>query len=57
MSKPGILQFATFLAPNVYPLYQFMAQYVGEKLGLSTEIRVGLSFDQFNRREVDVGFI
>lgn len=57
MSKSGILKFATFLAPNVYPLYQFMAQYVGEKLGLSTEMRVGLSFDQFNRREVDVGFI
>ena len=57
MSKPGTLRFATFLAPNVYPLYQFMAQYVGEKLGLSTEIRVGLSFDQFSHREVDVGLI
>lgn len=52
-----LIRFATFLAPNMFPVYQFMADYVGEKLGCPTELRVGSSFDQFAAGEADVGFI
>lgn len=51
------LRFATFLAPNMFPVYQFIAGYVGRKLGCSTNLSVGASFDQFAAGEVDVGFI
>jgi len=51
------LRFATFLAPNMLPVYQFVAGYVGEKLGCRTELAVGTSFDQFESGQADVGFI
>jgi phosphonate transport system substrate-binding protein len=51
------LRFGTFLAPNVYPAYEFIANYVGRALGVSSEIVVGESFDQFEEGDLDVGFI
>jgi phosphonate transport system substrate-binding protein len=51
------LRMATFLAPNVVPVYQFIANYVGEKLNSQVELIVGSSFDQFERGEADFGFI
>jgi phosphonate transport system substrate-binding protein len=51
------LRFATFLAPSIFPTYQFIAQYVGQQLGLETELTVGRSFSQFAEGEADVGFI
>lgn len=51
------LRFATYLAPNMFPVYRFISEFVGEKLGLSTELVVGDSFEQFARGEVDAGFI
>ena len=51
------LRMATFLAPNVYPAYQFIAKYVGEKLNSQVDLIVGSSFDQFERGEADFGFI
>lgn len=48
---------ATFLAPNVFPAYQFIAEYVGEKLDTRVDLIVGSSFDQFERGEADFGFI
>jgi hypothetical protein len=51
------LRFATYLAPNVRPVYQFIADYVGEKLGRRTSLAVGTSFEQFAEGEVDFGFI
>lgn len=55
MSQP--IRFATFLAPNMFPVYQFVAAYVAEKLDQPTELSVGASFDQFAAGQVDVGFI
>jgi phosphonate transport system substrate-binding protein len=52
-----LLRFATFLAPNNFGVYRFVADYVGEKLGYRTEIIVGSSFDQFAAGQADVGFI
>jgi phosphonate transport system substrate-binding protein len=51
------LRFATFLAPNMLPVYRFLADRVGERLGRPVELVVGSSFDQFERGEADLGVI
>ncbi len=55
MSQP--LRLATFLAPNMLPVYQFIAAYLGQKLGCPTGLSVGVSFDQFGAGQFDLGFI
>ena len=57
MSNLIPLRFVTFLAPNVLPVYQFIARTVGEKLGLPTELVVGDSHDMFDALQPDVAFI
>ena len=51
------LRIATFLAPNMHPVYTFIAHEVGRRLGLPTELIVGTSFAQFASGEADIGFI
>jgi ABC-type phosphate/phosphonate transport system substrate-binding protein len=51
------LRFATYLAPNMVPVYRFLADRIGERLGRPVELMVGASFDQFERGEVDLGVI
>jgi phosphonate transport system substrate-binding protein len=51
------IRFATFLAPNMVGVYQFVADYVEQEVGVRTELTVGSSFDQFAAGEADVGFI
>lgn len=51
------IRFATFLAPNMLPVYRFISAYTGKKLGLHTELFVGTSFNQFAAGQADVGFI
>jgi hypothetical protein len=51
------LRFGTYLAPNMLPVYRFVADYVGGKLGRETSLVVGTSFEQFAEGEVDFGFI
>src|ERR1700682_2722931 len=51
------LRFATFLAPNMKPVYQYIADYVGQKLDYPTTLIVDTSFDQFALGQADVGFI
>jgi phosphonate transport system substrate-binding protein len=51
------IRFVTFLAPNIYPVYRFVADYVAEKLKYPTELTEGVSFDQFATNQADVGFI
>jgi hypothetical protein len=53
----GRLRFATFLAPNMLPVYRFLAERIGERLGCPVELVVGRSFDQFERGEADLGVI
>lgn len=55
--KRQVIRFMTFLAPNMYPVYQAIADYVGRQLRCPTELSVGSSFDAFGRSEVEVGFI
>jgi phosphonate transport system substrate-binding protein len=51
------LRFATFLAPNMLPVYRFLAERIGERLGRPVELVVGRSFDQFEHGEADLGVI
>ncbi|MEO8285434.1 MAG: PhnD/SsuA/transferrin family substrate-binding protein [Chloroflexota bacterium] len=51
------LRFATFLAPSIWPVYQAVADCIGERLGYDTELVVGGSFDEFAEDIADVGFI
>jgi phosphonate transport system substrate-binding protein len=49
------LRFATYLAPNVRPVYEFIASYIGDQLGCATELIVGDSYARV--AEADVGFL
>jgi phosphonate transport system substrate-binding protein len=51
------LRFVTFLAPNLYPLYEFIAHHAGRRLGLPTELAVGASYTQLSSEAVDVAFV
>jgi hypothetical protein len=50
------LRIATFLAPNVLPVYEFVVRTIGRELGIGAELVVGESFDQFDNGEIDTGF-
>jgi phosphonate transport system substrate-binding protein len=51
------LRVATFLAPNMLPVYEFVVEALGRELGSGGELVVGSSFDQFGSGEIDAGFI
>jgi hypothetical protein len=51
------LRFATFLAPNMLPVYRFLADRIGQRLGRPVEPVVDSSFDQFERGEAELGVI
>jgi phosphonate transport system substrate-binding protein len=51
------LRFATFLAPNMRPVYRFLAGRIGDRLGRPVELVVGISFDQFEHGQADLGVI
>lgn len=55
-AKHRPIRFATYLAPNMYPVYQCVTDYVGRRLGCQTELVVGELFTAFASGEVDVGF-
>ena len=55
--RGGPLRFATFLAPNMLPVYRFLAARIGERLDRPVELMVGRSFDQFEAGEVDLGVV
>jgi phosphonate transport system substrate-binding protein len=51
------LRFATFLAPNMLPVHQFLTDRIGDRLGRPVELVVGRNFDQFEAGEADLGVI
>ena len=51
------LRFATFLAPNMLPVYRFLADQIAHRLGCPVQLVVGSSFDQFDQGEADFGVI
>jgi phosphonate transport system substrate-binding protein len=57
MHNISAIRFASYLSPNMYPTYEYIAHYVGEKVGRLTTLTVGRSFEEFASGQVDVGFI
>lgn len=59
MHRPAItsLRFATFLAPNMLPVYARIVAHIGDRLRLPTTLTVGTSFADFERGVIDAGFI
>jgi len=55
--RRGALRFVTFLAPNLYALYEFIAHHAGRRLGLPTELAVGSSYAELSGPAVDVAFV
>jgi phosphonate transport system substrate-binding protein len=51
------LRFGTFLAPNIMPVYEAVAETVGSRLGLSTELVVETDYDNCARDVNDVCFV
>ena len=51
------MRFVTFLAPNMLPVYRFLADRISDRLGRPVELAVGRSFDQFEQGEADLGVI
>lgn len=51
------IRFVTFLAPNMYRVYQRVAEAVGQRLRREATLSVGASFDIFARGGAEVGFI
>jgi phosphonate transport system substrate-binding protein len=44
------LRFATFLAPNMLPVYAFIARHVQVRLGIPTELIVGTSYERLSEQ-------
>jgi phosphonate transport system substrate-binding protein len=53
ISRP--LRFASFLAPAMLPVYEFISRHVGRRLGVPTELTVGRSYDEL--ADADVSFV
>lgn len=51
------LRVATFLAPNMFRVYQHIVKHIGQQLHLPTELQVARTYDGFERGEIDVAFI
>jgi phosphonate transport system substrate-binding protein len=51
------LVFATYLAPCIRPVYEFVAHQVGKELGCAGRLVAGGSFQQLRDGEVDFAFV
>src|SRR5258707_694855 len=50
------LRFATFLAPNMLPVYSFMTNWLGKRLGVRIQLTVGSDYGQLGDG-IDAAFI
>jgi ABC-type phosphate/phosphonate transport system substrate-binding protein len=55
--RDGGLVFASYLAPNIRPTYQFVVDRVGEALGRPTRLVTGKSLEQLREGSVDFAFL
>lgn len=53
----GELVFATYLAPNIRPVYEYVTERVGRELDRPARLVTGESFDQLRKGEVDFAFL
>jgi phosphonate transport system substrate-binding protein len=57
LGRRSLLRFVTFLAPNLFPFYEFIAHHAGRRLGLPTELAVGSAYAELSGAGVDVAFV
>src|SRR4051812_26515667 len=50
-----LLRFGTFLAPAMYPVYEYITHHVGRKLGVAAELSVGDDYAAL--ADFDVSFV
>ena len=50
-----VLRFATFLAPAMLPVYEFISRHVGQRVGMATELMVGQCYGEL--ADADVSFV
>src|SRR4051812_30608085 len=50
-----VLRFATFLAPAMLPVYEFISRHVGRRLGMATALTVGRCYGEL--ADADVSFV
>lgn len=55
--RPRVLRVATFLAPNMFPVYEFIARHLADRLGREADLFVGSDYDQLVNGAADVGFV
>jgi phosphonate transport system substrate-binding protein len=55
--RQNALRFVTFLAPNLYAFYEFIAHHAGRHFGLPTELAVGSSYAELSSQAVDIAFV
>jgi len=53
----GTLRFASYLSPNIFPVYEAVAAAVSDHLGMRTEITGERSYGRFRRGDDDISFI
>lgn len=51
------LRLTTLLSPALYETYEYIARYLGERLGLSTSLHTGQEMAEFARGEAEIGFL
>jgi phosphonate transport system substrate-binding protein len=51
------LRFGTYLAPNILPVYRAVAEEVGRRLGMATELVVETDYESCTRDENEVCFV
>jgi len=51
------LRFVTYLAPNMRPVYEFIAHAVAQRLGVETELFVGEAYEELVDGRAQAGFI
>jgi phosphonate transport system substrate-binding protein len=55
-ARAGVLRFVTFLAPKLFPFYEFLTSHLGQTLNCKTELAVGTGYDQL-WIDCDVAFV
>ncbi len=51
------IRFATFLSPNLYGLYEYIARYISERVECPTTLTVGQSLEEIAAGQIDVAFM
>ncbi|MEP6477493.1 MAG: PhnD/SsuA/transferrin family substrate-binding protein [Actinomycetota bacterium] len=57
MTGPGVLRFATFLAPSMEPVYAWIVEAAAAQLGRTGELHVGSEYAELSDGRADAAFL